>query len=136
MDIPAERSVLVVEDYDDVRELCVVLLESEGFRALGVEDGEAALRLLEAAPTVVCVIVLDLRLPRLDGPTFLRRKAADPMVADIPVIVVSATPEAVGTLHSPDVKAVLPKPMPVAVLLDEVRRWAAATGPSQPPGVH
>ena len=124
MDMSAQRSVLVVEDNDDLRNLCVFLLEVEGYRAIGVEDGLQALRFLETEPEVACVVVLDLNMPRLDGAGLLQLKARNPEVAGIPVIVVSATTEAAGTLNTPDVKAVLSKPTAVPDLIREVNHWA------------
>jgi CheY-like chemotaxis protein len=124
MDASAQRSVLVVEDNEDLRNLCIYLLEVEGYQAIGAEDGLQALRFLESEPQVACVIVLDLQMPRLDGLALLKRKARNPELAGIPVIVVSATTEAAGALPTPDVKAVLPKPTAVPELLREVNRWA------------
>lgn len=124
----AQRSVLVVEDNEDLRCLCTLFLEAEGYRVIGVGDGEEALRFLEAQPALASLIVLDLRLPRLDGLALLRLKAANPKVAHIPVIIVSATLEGTEMQAASDVKAVFSKPTSVSALLQEVDRWALQPG--------
>jgi CheY-like chemotaxis protein len=59
------RSVLVVEDDPQLRELFKTVLRAAGYAVVAVEDGADALRRLEHA--VPSVVVLDLALPRVDG---------------------------------------------------------------------
>lgn len=63
-------------------------------------------------------------MPSSSSPALLRLKSLDPILAVIPVIVVSATTDTSDLLPTPDVKAVLSKPTSVPVLLREVDRWA------------
>ena len=64
-------NVLIVEDDRDTRELLTTVLSSEGFHAIGAEDGLEALHLLRTvrhrAPDVPCLVLLDLSMPRLSG---------------------------------------------------------------------
>jgi CheY-like chemotaxis protein len=81
--------ILIVEDFADSRDMYVEFLEAHGFRAVGVEDGIAALRSIEDA--VPDLVVLDVALPKLDGLSVLRRLRSDPRFARLPVLTLSAS---------------------------------------------
>jgi DNA-binding response OmpR family regulator len=83
--------VLLVEDDPSVSEMYRVRLEMDGFRVLVAADGETGLRLIrELAPDVV---LLDSRLPRLDGTGVLRALRADERTRDQAVVMLSAFDE-------------------------------------------
>ena len=81
------KTILIVEDIELNRELLAQLLE-ENHRLVFAEDGVAALE--RAAETHPDLILMDLSLPRMDGWEATRRLKADPAMAGIPVIVLSA----------------------------------------------
>jgi len=85
---------MVVEDDRDTREVLKLLLEMEGMDVTEASDGFEALdrlhKLREADPSLPCAIVLDLMMPRCSGPEFRRRQLDDPLIADVPIIVLSA----------------------------------------------
>ena len=81
------KTILIVEDIELNRELLAQLLE-EDHRLVFAEDGVAALE--RAAETHPDLILMDLSLPRMDGWEATRRLKADPAMAGIPVIVLSA----------------------------------------------
>jgi len=85
----ADRSVLVVEDEADAREAIVELLQHEGYRAVGVEHGEAALALLDSGRRF-SLILLDLVMPVMDGWGFCEAIGSDPRHANIPVAIITA----------------------------------------------
>ena len=86
-DTMVQPTVLVVEDDRDTRDFFVDLLTYEGFRVLTAATGRAGLDHL--AGQHVDVVVLDLRLPDMDGYTVCRAiRASDQSAA--PIIVVSA----------------------------------------------
>src|SRR5512141_1104854 len=91
-------NVLIVEDDRDTREMLATLLQTEGFHAVAAEDGLEALHLLRTvrhrAPHVPCLVLLDLKMPRLGGHEFRRAQLADPTVAAVPVVVISGAPDA------------------------------------------
>jgi CheY-like chemotaxis protein len=89
--MPAEMdpAVLVVEDDPDLREMMEQMLHLEGFATLTAPNGQEALNLLRAGAPVK-VILLDLMMPVMDGWEFRRCQRADPKLADIPVVVMSA----------------------------------------------
>jgi len=81
-------TVLVVEDDPSVRDVLHLVLDSEGYAVVPVEDGlEALERLDEALPDL---ILLDLMLPRLDGFEVVRRLKADARTSHIPVLALTA----------------------------------------------
>lgn len=95
------NSVFVVEDDGPVRNVLVEALEATGYRAIGFADGASALeRLADTAPAL---ILLDMRMPRMDGFEFLSRLRADLRWADLPVVIVSGLGE--DLLRAIDAKA-------------------------------
>ena len=74
-----KRSILVVEDEEDIRELVSYTLLKEGYQVASVASGEEALSIAEAKPPDL--IVLDLMLPGLDGVTVCQRLRANPKTA-------------------------------------------------------
>jgi DNA-binding response OmpR family regulator len=83
--------ILLVEDDRSVAEMYRVRLEMDGYRVLVAGDGETALTLIrEWMPELV---LLDYRLPRLDGPAVLRALRADARTRDQAVVVLSAYDE-------------------------------------------
>ena len=86
---PKRLRVLIVDDFEDARELYAEFLRMKGFEVTGAADGQAALHL--ALPAAYDVIILDLALPRMDGIEVLRRLRADPRNARTPIIMLSAS---------------------------------------------
>src|SRR5205814_6775323 len=88
---PTGPVVLLVEDDARSIELLTLYLTADNFRVSVARDGEAGLamarRLLPAA------IILDIRLPRLDGWNFLSQANTEPELASIPIVIVSVLDE-------------------------------------------
>lgn len=114
--------ILVIEDEADIAETMVMLLETEGYSASYVANGEAALSRL-ARSDLPNVILLDLTMPVMNGSDFRRRQLADPRIAPIPVIVLTATPT-VGDRDELRAQAILTKPVGVTELLNTIERVA------------
>lgn len=86
--MPDQHSVLIVDDDSAVRRAVARFLRSEGLEVLEAGNGlEALVRLRET--TEVAAILLDLRMPIMDGWTFRREQRQDPSIADIPVVIMS-----------------------------------------------
>ena len=86
----AQCPVLIVEDDADLRQMMAQVLNLEGFHAVTVANGREALEYLEDHRPKPDLILLDLNMPVMDGWEFRRKQRANPNVADVPVIVVSA----------------------------------------------
>ena|SRR5437588_5567496 len=80
--------VLVVDDEDDIRELCRVNLEFEDFEVMDAANGPAALDLVSRQRPDA--IFLDLMMPGMDGWEVLRHLKEDDATADIPVVLLTA----------------------------------------------
>src|SRR5918999_3929254 len=91
--MPPVGNVLIVEDDPDTREMLTTLLTTEGFYAVAAEDGLEALHLLRTvrhrAPDVPCLVLLDLKMPRLSGNEFRRGQLGDPVGGAGPVAVMA-----------------------------------------------
>jgi CheY-like chemotaxis protein len=125
----ASGNILIVEDDADTREMLTVLLATEGFHAVGAEDGLEALHLLRTvrhrAPETPCLVLLDLSMPRLGGSEFRRAQLGDPIVASVPVAVMSGAMDAEQRAQALGAVATVTKPIDFTVLLDVVRRYCA-----------
>lgn len=88
-EIRDEIFVLVVDDDTSAREGLSELLDAKGYTVLQAENGQIALDVLKKMPHLPCLIVLDLAMPVMDGRGFLKQRALDPILRDIPVVVVS-----------------------------------------------
>ncbi|MCR4406945.1 MAG: response regulator [Anaerolineae bacterium] len=81
-------TVLCVEDEPEVIELIQVMLETAGYRVIGVLGGDEALQAMRRdRPDLV---LLDLMMPGVDGWTVFKQMRADPELRDIPVVPVTA----------------------------------------------
>ena len=82
----SQGNILIVEHDRDTREMLATLLAMEGFHTVSAEDCLEALHLLRTvrhrAPEVPCLVLLDLKMPRLGGSEFRRAQLGDPTVAD------------------------------------------------------
>jgi len=84
----ASPLVLLVDDEPSIRETVSFLLEMEGFRVETARDGEEALaKICVFKPPVV---LLDAMMPRRDGFDVCRTVKADPALADVKVIMLTA----------------------------------------------
>jgi two-component system, chemotaxis family, chemotaxis protein CheY len=110
--------VLIVEDDDDLREMMAHMLTIEGYDAATVANGREALEYLQNAEPPR-LILLDLMMPVMDGWEFRRQQKADPEIAPVPVIVLSALDEARAS--NVDAAAFLKKPLDFDRLLELVR---------------
>jgi CheY-like chemotaxis protein len=114
------RTVLVV---DDDQELALVLadaLAELGYRTLCAHDGEGAMR--SVAESRPAAIILDLLMPRMDGLAFLGSRRNDDRLAEIPVIVLSGERELTQRARSLDADVVLEKPVNLLMLMGAIEK--------------
>ena len=112
--------LLVVEDDADIREELANIFAARGYRAYAAGNGREALVLTESAGMRPALILLDLAMPEMDGMEFLARQATTPLLADVPVVVMTAFPTA-GRKFPDNVKAVLEKPLALRRLLEVIQ---------------
>jgi two-component system phosphate regulon response regulator PhoB len=87
----SSRTILVVDDEEDILELLDYNLTKEGYRVLRAASGEKALEIAKADRPDL--IVLDLMLPGLDGLEVCKRMRAERKTADIPIVMLTAKGE-------------------------------------------
>jgi CheY-like chemotaxis protein len=83
-------TILVVDDDPNLQRIITRFFALEGFQTFVAGNGEEALTYLRGGGAAQ-VILLDLRMPVMDGWTFRREQRADPGLASIPVVVLSGT---------------------------------------------
>jgi two-component system cell cycle response regulator DivK len=79
--------VLLVDDYDDAREMYAEYLKFSGFETVQASSGPEAVR--QALDNRPDIVVMDLSLPVMDGWEATRRLKADERTASIPVLALS-----------------------------------------------
>jgi DNA-binding response OmpR family regulator len=87
----AQRTILVVEDDDALRDTVAYNLKGEGYAVLTAADGVAALDIARRQP--VSLVLLDLMLPRLDGLDVCRQLRAREETANVPILMLTARGE-------------------------------------------
>ncbi len=113
-DRPCSKTVLIVEDDDDIREGLRIVLEDEGYFVEVAGNGLEAIDRLENMPRP-CVVLLDMNMPVMDGYEFLRATQSG-KAASIPVTVVAA-----GPVRGPTrARRVFQKPVALGMLLEAV----------------
>lgn len=117
----ARGPVLVVDDDHDVRETLSEVLQQCGFVVEVASDGLEALALLEAGLSPK-VILLDLMMPRMDGPELRERLLLDERFAHVPVIVLTADRRGAEQAE-PSAAAALSKPVELDALLVTLGRF-------------
>ena len=100
------KTILVVDDDPQFRELYRTALQFEGFAVATASDGVAALQAIESDPPAL--VILDLNMPCLDGWGVLRELAAHEQTKAIPVIVVTSADVSLGVERA---AAILQKPV-------------------------
>jgi CheY-like chemotaxis protein len=113
--------ILVVDDNATIRQTVSDLLELEGYAVVTAANGAEALRTIARAHPAV--VVLDIRMPILDGPGLA--KVLQDRAMGVPLVVMSADPEARRAAAEIGAEACITKPFDVEDLLAALERVAA-----------
>ena len=114
------KLILVADDDADVRELVVFRLERAGYRVVTAADGQEAVEVaLERSPDV-CVV--DVMMPKLDGYQVTERLRATPALAEVPIVLLTASVQdvAVDRGYEAGASDYIKKPFAPAELLERV----------------
>lgn len=115
----SDDEVMVIEDELEARVNLVELLELEGFKATAYANGAEALAELQSRINLPCLIVLDIRMPVMDGPQFRAALLGDARLSGIPIVVVTGfDPSAAAKLA---VLRVFRKPLDIDAFLNTVK---------------
>jgi CheY-like chemotaxis protein len=117
-----QRTILVVDDDEDIRSALRAVLEGDGYEVVEAADGTAALAYLVGPDALLpALIVLDLMMPQMSGWEFLSIVKSYVRLAKVPIVVVSAVHPSLAALHRGSVTAALMKPCDHDELLAVVR---------------
>ncbi len=113
--------LLYVEDEADIREIAEFALEDEGFDILFCESGERAVE--QANDFQPEVILLDVMMPGMDGPTTLKNLREIPGLQTTPVIFLTAKvqPNEIQNFIAMGAVDVIPKPFDPMTLAEQIR---------------
>lgn len=112
--------MLVIEDERAIRISVAEFLEDSGYDVAQVEDGRDGLVSMRAS--VPDVVVLDLQLPTMSGPEFVQEMRADPRLAAVPIVILSAAADLAQAAEALGARGALAKPFHLDVLLAVVDR--------------
>ncbi|WP_373047086.1 response regulator [Vulgatibacter sp.] len=120
MTAAGDTQVLVVDDDFDIRDTLRELLEIEGFRVAIAANGREAIEQLRngVSPRL---ILLDLMMPEMSGWEFRSEQLRDPALAEIPVVILSATPDVARTAAALHAAGFVRKPFDLDQLIEMVQ---------------
>lgn len=125
----ASRTILIVDDEDDIREVAQLSLEiAASWNVLAADSGENAISV--AGTEQPDAILLDVMMPNLDGPSTYARLQADAATRDIPVIFLTAKVQATDRERFTElgVQGIIAKPFDPLELANEVSRLLGWSG--------
>jgi PleD family two-component response regulator len=114
-------TILIADDLPDLLQALKETLEREGFRVTAVPDGKSALDAIRANPPDIAV--LDLKMPKLTGFQVCQALREDPLLENLPVIILSASGTRESKVTGLDLGAddFITKPVDVRELLARIR---------------
>ena len=116
------KLVMVVDDDEDLREMLSIVLEGHGYRTQEAVDGVDALAQIDAGARPALVL-LDLRMPRMNGTEFLEA-LGDRTRTEIPVVVVTGDLGGAREALAAGARTCVRKPIDMDALLDTVSQHA------------
>jgi two-component system cell cycle sensor histidine kinase/response regulator CckA len=121
-DLSGAGLILFVEDEDDVRGIAAKLLRARGYEVLEAADGEEALAIAEAHAGRIDLMISDVMMPGIDGPTLLKK--ARGYLGTAPVMFISGYAEAEFSdlLEGETGVSFLAKPIDIKSLAERVKQ--------------
>jgi CheY-like chemotaxis protein len=120
-------TVLIVDDDQDLRDMVALCLSTEGFETATAADGEQALARLRRDPTP-SVVLLDLRMPVMNGFEVLAAVRRDPALAATPIVVITGDHASASRAVAAGAAGCLVKPIDLDDLLEVARRFTPQKG--------
>jgi CheY-like chemotaxis protein len=117
------KSIFLVEDSSDIRDLITFFYKMEGYRIDSASDGREALEKLRNLSELPGVILLDLMMPGMDGHQFRIEQEKDPKLTSIPVLVMTADSNAAEKAAKIGAKGYLRKPVAIDALLAVAKKF-------------
>ena len=126
MNQKGNRTILVVEDYADSRQLLSSLLRAKGYKVVEARDGREGL--LQAYRVTPDLILMDLAMPEMDGVAATRHLRQRQSLARIPIFVMTAygTADVKQDAMAAGCAEVFAKPLEIEMLLGRIRETLGA----------
>jgi CheY-like chemotaxis protein len=102
------KTIVIIDDEFGLADVLEATLSDGGYRVVTATNGQQGLQVMAEHPPDL--VILDYMMPLLDGPGVLRAMRADPRLATVPVIMMSAMPESVVSARCTGYTAFLRKP--------------------------
>lgn len=115
------RPILVVDDDSAIRDAERQILAEQGFRVVEARDGGEAMRAIDVDPPAL--IILDVQMPGVDGPTFARALRA--RLRRVPLVILTGVADPKSEADRCNAEAFLRKPFDAEELVRVVRRFAS-----------
>jgi CheY-like chemotaxis protein len=116
-----QRPILVVDDDSETRAVERQLLGDNGYRVVEARDGAEAMWFIQHDPPAL--IVLDVHMPDVDGPSFARELRMS--LRHVPLVIVTGARDPRAEADRCNAEAFLAKPFDAADLLRVVRKFAS-----------
>ena len=114
------RPVLVVDDDAATRDAERSVLQQDGYRVVEASDGAEALRVMQDDPPAL--VVLDVQMPGVDGPSFARELRMG--LKHVPLVILTGAPDPRREADKCNAEAYIAKPFDSIELLRVVKRFA------------
>lgn len=121
------KTILIVEDDEDIRNLYLEILEGEGFKVLAASSGKEALQILNALDREPCLILTDFMMPGMTGAELIKIIRKEDLLMSLPIVMISAKPLGQEIIRGIDF---LKKPLDVDTIINKVKEYC---GPSYLP---
>jgi DNA-binding response OmpR family regulator len=114
------RQLLVVDDDHDILDALQFVLEDAGYQVETSESADEAERLPDTGETLPKLIILDVLLSGKDGRAICKRLKSEKRTMQIPIIMISAHPDAGDSVKRAGADEFIPKPFDISFLLSRV----------------
>lgn len=118
------KRILIVDDDVSLRQVVAETLRGEGYLVDEASNGSGGLESLRRARPDLALV--DMVMPVMDGRGFIEACRAEPDCAELPIVIVSATYTLSEEPDGLNVRAVIPKPFDMGLVLSVVQRLTAA----------
>ncbi|MEZ4704960.1 MAG: response regulator [Bdellovibrionota bacterium] len=114
-----KKKILIIDDEERIVVVLQARLESKGYTTLKATNGHEGLEMIQKDKPDL--IILDVRMPKMDGYTFLNSLKHIPGTSNIPIIVCTAQGKVEDLFTQRDVHSFVTKPFDPQVLMEKVR---------------
>lgn len=119
------KKILTVDDDEEIRIILKAMLEFEGFETVWAKNGQVALDYLRAIPDreLPDLVLLDYNMPVMNGRDFCEKKAEQPRLAQIPVVMMTAGGNLVNVMDLCATEGYMSKPMDLETVVKMVKHF-------------